>query len=391
MVPADPRLVAVCEELEADLVGVCAGIAAELVAAEPLYGTTMTQAELAAAVQRNVAGLLAGVRAAEVRDLGAARDTGRRRAAQGIPLPVVLSGYRRGVMHLWDLLVRGCAAHDRACGDAGGGAGQALLGSASVLWVSYDTHAHEVATAYEAQQSERLRHDHARRQGLVAALLAGEATPELPLAEVARRLDVPVTGPYLVLVADGAPQHRARVRAPSGPPVLWRPGPVTDVGLLWLPTAGDADRAVDRVRALGLGRVGVSRVFDALAQAPRAVEQARLARDAGAVGPQVVTTFVEVEVAALVTGTPEVAAALRSRVLGGLDRLDAPDREALLATARTWLAHGASAQRTGGVLHCHPNTVRYRLNRLRTLTGRRWDDPVDLVELHLALEADRLL
>jgi DNA-binding PucR family transcriptional regulator len=41
-------------------------------------------------------------------------------------------------------------------------------------------------------------------------------------------------------------------------------------------------------------------------------------------------------------------------------------------------------------LHVHPQTVRYRLARLRELFGARLDDPDARFELELALRARRL-
>jgi DNA-binding PucR family transcriptional regulator len=41
-------------------------------------------------------------------------------------------------------------------------------------------------------------------------------------------------------------------------------------------------------------------------------------------------------------------------------------------------------------LHVHPQTVRYRLARLRELFGSRLDDPDGRFELELALRARRI-
>jgi DNA-binding PucR family transcriptional regulator len=42
-------------------------------------------------------------------------------------------------------------------------------------------------------------------------------------------------------------------------------------------------------------------------------------------------------------------------------------------------------------VHCHPNTVRYRLRRLHQLTGRSLTDPRDLADLRAAALTLRLI
>ena len=62
----------------------------------------------------------------------------------------------------------------------------------------------------------------------------------------------------------------------------------------------------------------------------------------------------------------------------GLDALDAPARETLLAYAACNFNAGETARR----LHLHTNTVPYRLRRFERVTGRdvrRFADVVDLV------------
>jgi DNA-binding PucR family transcriptional regulator len=77
-------------------------------------------------------------------------------------------------------------------------------------------------------------------------------------------------------------------------------------------------------------------------------------------------------------------------VLGSLNHLPEDEREGLLRTLRTWLACGGSADAAAKALSCHPNTVRYRLNRITEHTGRSVTNPQDVTELSLALQADLL-
>ena len=84
------------------------------------------------------------------------------------------------------------------------------------------------------------------------------------------------------------------------------------------------------------------------------------------------------------TGAPE-AADLADRLLAPLDALPAGPRARAAATLRAWLDHPGQVQRVGGVLRVHPQTVRYRLVKLRELFGTQLDDPDARFELALAL------
>ena len=54
-------------------------------------------------------------------------------------------------------------------------------------------------------------------------------------------------------------------------------------------------------------------------------------------------------------------------------------------TLRAWLDHQGEASRAAAELHVHPQTVRYRLARLRELLGGALDTPAGRFELALAL------
>ncbi len=65
-------------------------------------------------------------------------------------------------------------------------------------------------------------------------------------------------------------------------------------------------------------------------------------------------------------------------------------RERLGSTLDAWLRHRGRTEAVARALHVHPQTVRYRLARLRELFGTRLDDPDGRFELELALRARRI-
>jgi sugar diacid utilization regulator len=80
-----------------------------------------------------------------------------------------------------------------------------------------------------------------------------------------------------------------------------------------------------------------------------------------------------------------LAAALLARCLEPLDGLPAGDRERLLQTLAAWLAHQRHTPAVAAELHVHPQTVRYRIGKLRGLLGDALESPSGRFELELAL------
>ena len=56
-------------------------------------------------------------------------------------------------------------------------------------------------------------------------------------------------------------------------------------------------------------------------------------------------------------------------------------------TLHTWVDTAGSANRTGELLRCHPNTVRKRLRRLEECTGRSLSEPGGVAEVIAASQA----
>ena len=73
--------------------------------------------------------------------------------------------------------------------------------------------------------------------------------------------------------------------------------------------------------------------------------------------------------------------------LAPLLALPAGEQKRLLATLRSWLGHQRHTPAVAAELHVHPQTVRYRLTRVRELLGSALDDPNARLELELALRA----
>ena len=82
---------------------------------------------------------------------------------------------------------------------------------------------------------------------------------------------------------------------------------------------------------------------------------------------------------------PDVLAALRAQALAPLSGESEGSRKRLEGTLRAWLRHRGSQRAIAAELAVHPQTVRYRLRRLRELYGVALEDPDRRFELEVAL------
>jgi DNA-binding PucR family transcriptional regulator len=83
----------------------------------------------------------------------------------------------------------------------------------------------------------------------------------------------------------------------------------------------------------------------------------------------------------------EMARTLIERRLEALNVLPEAERERLIETLRSWLEHQRHTPGIAAELHVHPQTVRYRVGKLRELLGDALDTPDGRFELELALRA----
>jgi len=385
----DPRVVRACGLLLDQIDEVACSCATLIRAEEPAYRDYMSFEELETAVRPNIIGLVESVMVNETTLLAAPRRTGRERAEARIPLTIVLHAYRLAALHIWERLIR-------LCGDDPA-TSRALLDSASALWSAVDVYSQELATAYRNVETERLLRNARVREAALASLFSGVGVSGQGFADAATALRLPKLGRFVVVASDSwpveqepAPATAERALSSLGVRSAWRSEADGEIGIVCLDRSHRVDRLMDYLTSLTVGRVGISETFEAIVDTPQAVTQAQLARDTATPGENVVMRFGDARVAGLVAATPDLAMGLAKHVLAGVLEQGADEQRLLLSTLRAWYAGGGSAAEAAKQLHCHANTVRYRLAKVTALTGRDLHVPSDVVHLYLALEATRL-
>jgi DNA-binding PucR family transcriptional regulator len=73
--------------------------------------------------------------------------------------------------------------------------------------------------------------------------------------------------------------------------------------------------------------------------------------------------------------------------VASLRALDASGRTDYIRSLRAWFDHGGDVNGAAEALCLHPNTLRYRLRRMRELTGLNLADPIErlIAELQLRI------
>jgi hypothetical protein len=320
-------------------------------------------------------------------DLRPPQETGRRRARQRAPLPEVMAAYRVGFRFVWETLVLEAQERGRI-------SSAALVAAASALWVSNDEYTDAMATAYRETLTADLRHDERERTAMVEALLDGTVSGSSSTWEIADLLRLPASPDYVVVAAEvpdlarealpGAETRLTRKDIASA----WQLRPELQIGIACLKNRSKLDALVSIMREMNAGRVGVSPPYPALEHTANALRWARLALAASR--PGTVTVFDSAPLSVTAASASEVMPRVASAILGPLLELRPDDRDILLETLEAWRDNLGSATTVGSKLFCHPNTVRHRLRRVETLTGRALSDPRAIAELCLALEAVRL-
>jgi hypothetical protein len=313
-------------------------------------------------------------RAVEGRVLHGFEQSGRRRLEMGVPLESVLHAYRIAGRVTWSAVMAEIRPGE-----------EMLLGELAAEWIDYiDQASSAVARAYMAASAERLRTLDARRRGLLEAVLT--ATDPGEVAAVSLRFSTVLSPAYVPVLVSGdgvvgrvdallaaAPErtlggHRAdRV-------LLLVPARLSDVAPLRR-AAPNAVLAWGRAAAPGVALLAEVGQVEALLDAAIAE-----GHHGGAFGPD------DLLLEQLLLGNERVADALRARVH---DVVAAHDPGGgLVTTLRAYLDTG-SVPETARRAVVHPNTVAYRLGRVRDLTGLDPRIPRDAALLVLGLGLHR--
>jgi hypothetical protein len=309
-------------------------------------------------------------------------NLGRGEMRAGRSLDALLAAYRLGARVAWRRLA--------AAGERAGLSPRTLYTLAEAIFAYIDELSADSIEGYAREQAAAAGALQRRRQRLAALLVqeppAAPQTVEAAAANADWRL--PRNLSVLVVESDDSSEGAERLAVRLGPDALVAHLPPLNVALVPAPARrGELERAVrDRPAALGTEVPW----HEAAVSFARAREVLRLAGEGGIDAGGALLVAERHKLSLLLGADRRLARDVAEAALAPLEGETELSRERLGSTLDAWLRHRGRTEAVARALHVHPQTVRYRLARLRELFGSRLDDPDGRFELELALRARRI-
>jgi PucR C-terminal helix-turn-helix domain len=317
-------------------------------------------------------------------------NLGRGEMRAGRSLDALLAAYRLGARVAWRRLA--------AAGERAGLPPRTLYALAEAIFAYIDELSADSIEGYAREQAAAAGALQRRRQQLAALLVqeppAAPATVEATAANAAWRLPRELSA--LVVEAEespsseiGAPGEQAdRLALRLGPEALVAHVAPFIVAIVPVPARRGELEAAVRGRRAALGPTAAWQ--DAAVSFGRAREVLHLSSQGGIDDGGALVLAERHNLALLLGADRRLARDVAESALAPLAGETDLSRERLGSTLDAWLRHRGRTEAVANALHVHPQTVRYRLARLRELFGARLDEPDGRFELELALRARRI-
>ncbi|MEZ2371331.1 PucR family transcriptional regulator [Arthrobacter sp. RCC_34] len=342
----------------------------------------LPESDLGAWLDKLEDGVLSRLQHGRPLDVRIFEEFGRAHAQADIPLVDVYAVLWIAFESDWWQLTEAAKGHDIAARD--------LVEGAEVLWSLARAASASVVDAYRTSAVRRAVERERQTSALFRALLADGFLDPDTTQQSLLALGLDGAKSFALIVARAAPDGevsalpgiRAKL-AESGQRSSWQVDLSETTGLVALDSQRSLAILLQELSRSVVGAVGVS-TARAPGEIARAHRQARNAMESAGGRADVVVFgdhFAESVVAA---ASPAIVDPLVEATLSGLDSLGDDARRSLLETFLSWLDHRGEVSEVARLTYRHPNTVKYRLRRLETLTSRSLKNPADVVDLALA-------
>jgi len=298
-------------------------------------------------------------------------ELGRGELRAGRPLEALLAAYRLGARVAW--------RRQAAAGEAAGLEPQTLYLLAESIFAYIDEISAESVEGYALEQAAAAGAAQRRRRALVRLLIQDPPADPGAVQAAADAAGWALPDRLAAVVGDTEDADALALRL--GQDTIAVGDPAGACALVPDPDApgrrAQIERALDGHRA-ALGPAGPWTA---------AALSARRARSALGLDGDGLIVADDRRLDLLLASDPRLTRDLAAGRLAPLDDETEASRARLTETLAAWLDHQGRTERVAAALDVHPQTVRYRLTRLRDLFGDDLDDPPARRELSLALAA----
>ncbi|MGI5239496.1 helix-turn-helix domain-containing protein [Dactylosporangium sp. CA-139066] len=299
--------------------------------------------------------------------LAAFTDLGRTEYREGHRVDALRSILTIGAQTLWATLVE----------HPGPAEPPELYVIAAALFGYVDALAGAAAEGYLDEQRDAA-HDWAQvRRRLITLLVQPDPPPEPALQSAAEAARWPLPPRLCAVSVEGTDaEHLARAAGAATIATV-----IDGATRLLCPSPSTLERALSGRRAA----IGPLVPLRSARESYRISRRALALQQSGTL-PDGVLNCDDHLVALLLAWEPGVADRLADRALAPLAAAGPRSRRVLAETLHAWLRSQGEVIPAAALLHTHPQTVRYRLRRLRELFGPSLDDPDTRLSLQLALQ-----
>jgi hypothetical protein len=336
--------------------------------------------ELRAGVDNAVSRFVEMIECHERDALGPSRslyyDLGRGEFRRGRSLDALLSAYRIGARVGWREIVAAC---EKASVDS-----HAVYQVAEAL-IAYINELSAASTeGYSAESAAAAEATQASRQELVELLTLSPAPDPRAIHAAAQRARCRLPGRIAALAC--RTEEPADLAARVGPNAIG--GRLGDVVCVLIPDPEKREEArlIDVLRGSDAA-VGPSGPLYETARSWDWARQTLELVESGVIKARGLVRADDHLAAIFLHEDPALVGALAARWLAPLRTLPESSRRDLPETLLAWLSQDRDVKRAAEDLNCHPNTVRYRMGKLRQLYGETLEDPEARFELQIALRA----
>lgn len=308
-------------------------------------------------------------------------NLGRGEMQAGRSLDALQAAYRVGARVAWRRLAR--------AGEASGLSPETMYLLAESIFAYIDELSAASVEGYASEQAATAGALQRRRRRLAQLLIQDPPPDRAAIESVAADAAWPLTDSLAAVAVASDPVDADAIAARAAPDWLVTPVAFTTCVLVPDPGAPGRRRQIAAATAGAAAAIGPPVGWrEAALSFARAEAALRLAAE-GVIAADPPIAAEDHAVALLLHTDRRLARDLAEHALAPLAPLTAGARERMSVTLLAWLEHQGRTDAVARALHVHPQTVRYRMARLRDLMGDSLERPEGRFELELALRASR--